>query len=590
MLEIKALQRLDHPNIVRMYEFSLDRHQKKLFLILEALDGGDCKRLLKKPYKTLPESFVSKVVRQVMIAIVYCHSMGVVHRDIKLDNIMMTTSDWESCTAKLIDFGLSAMFDAGRAHVIHQVAGTVHFMAPEVISRKPFGDPADVWAVGVAMYQLLCGVVPFDGRDVNECRNAICRNSVKFPPRVGWGQRSKESRDLLRQLLVKEAKLRPSALDALEHPWIVAHDSGRTTLTKKEKRRSVGGLQAFNDAPSFVKATLLLASVQLSAADLADIERTFAALDLDRDGFITCEELREVLQEPHAPDGGGAAGGVATGGSVSVFSASAFSHLAGPEGSVYIQQIVDNADLNCNGVIDFSEFVAACLHTKLTHSKSGGVPVGAMEILRSAFECFDADCDGLVTEEEILRMVGTPKIKRIEEHAGVDYKDILRGLPSGYSLNFTEFSEVVLGNLADSKYSGGLKMLPDTSSAADVEEFAHGVLGEEESLFCQQQQQKEQQQQQQQQPPQPQQKLPLQQEEEEKEQQQQQQQQQQQKQKTEQAQAQQDSAHCLPPEAAQPTKNPSKANGELCTASPEAPFANPAAVSPVAKTSCCVLQ
>eukprot|EP00451_Oxyrrhis_marina_P014931 CAMPEP_0204325500 /NCGR_PEP_ID=MMETSP0469-20131031/11073_1 /ASSEMBLY_ACC=CAM_ASM_000384 /TAXON_ID=2969 /ORGANISM="Oxyrrhis marina" /LENGTH=658 /DNA_ID=CAMNT_0051307365 /DNA_START=1 /DNA_END=1977 /DNA_ORIENTATION=+ len=485
LLEIKALQRLDHPHIVRLYEFSLDRQDKKLYLILEALTGGDCKKLVRKPYKVLLETFVSKIVRHTLMATAYCHSMGVVHRDMKPENVMLTSPDWDRCVAKVIDFGLSAMFDAGRAHVIHQVAGTVHFMAPEVISRQPFGDPADVWAIGAMLYQLLCGLVPFDGRDVASCRDAICKNSVKFPPRVGWDKRSQESRDLIRQLLTKDPSHRLLAVEALDHGFITNNDNERVGLTKREKRRSVGGLQSFNEAPHFIRATLLLTAVQLSPEDLGDIERMFAALDLDRDGFITAEDLREVLQEPHAEENPGHAHMM--GGSMSLFSASAFSHLAGPDGSMFVQQIVDTADLNCNGVIDFSEFVAACLHSRLIKANHEDGKQGAKDILRSAFDCFDSNSDGQVTEGEIMRMLDTPQIKRIEQHTGIDYKDVLREMPRNFSFTFDEFFDMIMSNIAPPP-SKLVPMLPDTAAvvAAD-EEFEHGNLQDYESLYEQSQ-------------------------------------------------------------------------------------------------------
>jgi len=491
LLEIKALQRLDHPHIVRLYEHSFDRKNKKLYLILEALGGGDCKQLVKKPYVEVDEEFVSKIIRHTLMATSYCHSMGVVHRDMKPENIMMTTPDRATCVAKVIDFGLSAMFDAGRAHIIRQVAGTVHFMAPEVISRQPFGDPADCWAVGAAMYQFLCGLVPFDGRDVNSCRQAICKNSVKFPPRIGWTKRSKESRDLIRQLLHKDANKRLSAAAALEHPWVLRFDTERKAMTKRQKKVSVGGLHSFKEAPDFIKATLLLTAAQLSPSDLSEIERMFAALDLDRDGFITAEELREVLQEPHADTPKGEEG------SMSMFTHDMFSHMAGPEGSVCVQEIVDMADLNGNGVIDFSEFVAACLHARLMKSKGANSPQdGVREILHHAFECFDANRDGQVTQEEMMKVLDTPNIKRIEEQMGVDYKDALRDLPDNFSLNFEEFLETVMSNIADA--NGGLKswerdtvrkpthLLPDCTSEIDEnEEFEHGPLDDGEAFFDQ---------------------------------------------------------------------------------------------------------
>jgi len=477
--EVRALQRLDHPHVLRLYEYELFKRGKKLYLILEALAGGDCKGLLKSFGRSIPEALCGKIVRHTLMATTYCHSMGVIHRDIKPENIMLTTRDPETCVAKVIDYGLAALFNPGQRHVVKEIAGTVYYMAPEVVTGKPFGDPADVWAIGVSLYQLLCDSVPFDGSDLEEVRRAISTHEAKFPPRLGWDKRSMESRDFIRQMCAKVANKRLTCAQALHHPWIMMFEPPPQRLSAKDRSLSLEGFDGFAEAPNFIKATLLLTAAQLDEEALVSMESMFDAIDIDSDGFITVPELAQVLQE-QAPASKEAGDGPV------------FSFSESETGAKHLEKVIKCADMNGNGVIDFSEFIAACLFGRLGHvAVQKGEHIAERDILQHAFDAFDADANGKVSMVEVTRVLENPVLKKVSQNTGVDYLDMLRGFDKDFSFDFETFFQKVMDNVhhiensefADARTKKTVLLGDTPASPHETEEFEHGQLQEHESYY-----------------------------------------------------------------------------------------------------------
>lgn len=192
--EIMLLQELDHPRIVRMYEYTEDVAKGVFQLILEYLAGGPCDTLLSGGRRP-SESVVSNIMQQVLSAVAYCHARGIVHCDLKPENVLLTSAapsahprrrclgglcrwatapfarlgacEEELVDCKVIDFGLAAHFAPSEPESIAQFAGTPCYIAPEVVgalSGGRFGPKADVWSVGVTAHYLLSSQLPF-GRE-----------------------------------------------------------------------------------------------------------------------------------------------------------------------------------------------------------------------------------------------------------------------------------------------------------------------------------------------------------------------------------------------------------------------------------------
>lgn len=152
------MERLDHKSIAKLYE-AFDTH-KQVFLIMEYVSGGSLHGYLKsKDNRQMHEIEAKHLYRQVVQALYFCHQRNVAHRDIKLENILLSD---DHSQVKLIDFGFSTCIPNDKK--VKLFCGTPSYMAPEIVSKIEYcGPPADIWASGVLFYALLCGRFPFRG-------------------------------------------------------------------------------------------------------------------------------------------------------------------------------------------------------------------------------------------------------------------------------------------------------------------------------------------------------------------------------------------------------------------------------------------
>lgn len=252
--EVRVLRSLDHPSIVKIFEYAEDKTEAQLILILEYIPGGSCGSLLKKRHRQpLPEPLVAKFVRQMLQAIAYSHGKGVVHRDLKPEHMMLTRADPDSRPdCKIIDFGMAARYRYSSSSGIHtgaltQRVGTPAYMAPEVVDREvAYTSKADIWSAGVSALELLTGKRPFAGDSVKRTyeRIRLYSNLDTLLASVGnpfeWHALSSGARDFLRALLEAEPGRRPAASDALQKSWLgqdpAAGDRVRSNRNSEQAR------------------------------------------------------------------------------------------------------------------------------------------------------------------------------------------------------------------------------------------------------------------------------------------------------------------------------------------------------------------
>lgn len=213
--EIKILKTLDHPNVCWTREIFEDRNN--YFVVCELMTGGELfDRIVEKEYYTEKEAAVC--VADICKALVYCHDRNIVHRDLKPENIMYANMKPDS-PVKVVDFGLSTTAAHGAA-TMKTACGTPEYVAPEVISKKPYTNKCDMWSVGVIMYILLCGYPPFGEENSKVLYRKIRNADIEFPPE-DWNAISKEARALVNSLIVVDISKRLSAKQVLQHPWMV---------------------------------------------------------------------------------------------------------------------------------------------------------------------------------------------------------------------------------------------------------------------------------------------------------------------------------------------------------------------------------
>jgi serine/threonine protein kinase len=159
--EIDIMRRVRHPHVVHILEVMATK--TRIFVVMEFVGGGPLNDCL--IHRRIDEASARRVFQQIVCALDYCHSLGVYHRDIKPDNILLDAVG----NIKVADFGLSALTDtAQREAQLHTVCGTPMFIAPEVFQRCGYdGAKADVWACGVLLFRLMAGHFPFNHKDTN---------------------------------------------------------------------------------------------------------------------------------------------------------------------------------------------------------------------------------------------------------------------------------------------------------------------------------------------------------------------------------------------------------------------------------------
>ena len=173
--EIQILHKLNHPNILKLYE-SIET-ETYIYLILELIKGFSLSDYVKRrPDRRLEESEACRIFYQLVHALGYCHSNNITHRDIKFENILIDHTH----NVKLIDFGFSTNFSSDQKTRIF--CGTPSYMAPEIISRVDYyGSPVDIWAIGVVLYGMICGYFPFKSHSDKDCYKKIQSGVVYIP-------------------------------------------------------------------------------------------------------------------------------------------------------------------------------------------------------------------------------------------------------------------------------------------------------------------------------------------------------------------------------------------------------------------------
>lgn len=222
--EIDVLEILDHPSIVKMYEV-IDT-SKQLHIAMEYIGGCSLHSYLKRrPNRKLDEAEVRRIFKQILHGIEYSHSKNVTHRDIKLENILLD----EKNNVKIIDFGFATCFSHEKK--VKLFCGTPSYMAPEIVNRIEYsGPPADVWALGVLLYVLLCGTYPFKGQVDKELYKKIQYGQFTVPASISQGSRS-----LISRILRLNPDKRPSVSEILKDAWINSNDPGENCESLSER-------------------------------------------------------------------------------------------------------------------------------------------------------------------------------------------------------------------------------------------------------------------------------------------------------------------------------------------------------------------
>ncbi|KAJ7944167.1 GPCR kinase [Quillaja saponaria] len=362
--EVKILQELaGHENVVHFYNAFED--DSFVYIVMELCEGGELlDRILAKKDSRYTEKDAAVVVRQMLKVAAECHLHGLVHRDMKPENFLFKSSK-EDSPLKATDFGLSDFIKPGKK--FSDIVGSAYYVAPEVLKRKS-GPESDVWSIGVITYILLCGRRPFWDKTEDGIFKEVLRNKPDFR-RKPWPNISNSAKDFVKKLLVKDPRARLTAAQALSHIWV---KEGGDALEIPIDISVLNNMRQFVKYSRLKQFALRALASTLNEDELADIKDQFDAIDVDKNGSISLEEMRQALAKD----------------------------LPWKLKESRVLEILQAIDSNTDGLVDFPEFVAATLHV---HQMEEHDSEKWQLRSQAAFEKFDIDRDGYITPEE-LRM------------------------------------------------------------------------------------------------------------------------------------------------------------------------------------------
>ena len=350
---IRLLKQLMHPNLITIFDVFED--DENILIVEDYCALGDLASYLKKNSSKMNRKTVKSIIGQIIEATYYLHQKKIIHRDIKLNNVLVSYDENE-IIVKLGDFGTD--IENKSESNLHDIIGTPYFMAPEMLSGTVV-EQSDVWSIGAMLYTLLCGEPPFSGKHYDLVFKII-NNDVTF--KEGHNQ---EDQAILSKMLTKNPNERIQLTDLLDHDYFKneenegdASDFGLSVIDKMNK---------FSMGNSFKKAIFSYIKERKMYEDKTNsFHKLFKQLDTNDDGTVGKEELYAKYGEmfPGTPEN---------------------------EWKM-IQELIEKFDIDGSGCLDYSEFIllSGQLNKQLSEGK-----------LREIFNFFDRSGDGYINADDL---------------------------------------------------------------------------------------------------------------------------------------------------------------------------------------------
>lgn len=398
MEEINILRSLDHPNIIRVYEFFEDN--KRFYIVMEQCSGGELfEEILKRQNFGEPQAAI--ILQQLFSAVAYLHDNGIIHRDLKPENILLEESR-DIMNIKVIDFGTAVRVDQSKT--IKGAIGTAYYIAPEVLSGT-YNYKCDLWSLGVIIFILLAGYPPFDGQNDEEILEKVKKSNYSFKNQI-WNGISNEAKDLIKGLLAP-SMTRLTAHQALAHPWI-KNNSQQQVISNDVVKAALGGLSNFQQSSKLRDAVNTFITTQcVSVADTKELRKVFKAMDTNGDGKLSREELLDYYSK----------------------------EMGQEQANEEVNRIMTQVDTDNSGFVDYTEFIKATLDFK-TISSAG--------FLKRAFEVFDKDGSGTISANELKRLLAGGNV--CEDSI---WSEIIKNVDSNGDgeIDFREFEKIILSKI-----------------------------------------------------------------------------------------------------------------------------------------------
>ena len=299
--EIDILSSLDHPNISRFYEAFHD--ENNFNIVMELCRGKLLSDYLKLNKGHLDEKRTRIIIMKILHAVNYCHSLGIVHCDLKPDNIIFETpkeenedndnensenNDLNFFDLKIVDFGLSSRIKKNQK--LNNTVGTPYFIAPEMLTGE-YDEKCDIWSIGVIMYYMLSGKFPFFAED----NFGVFKKIEKDDPNFSELKISENALNFLKKCLTKNPKLRPSAKECLFHKWLDPIFTCIRSNSFLNESLNIN-FSTYNKCSQFKKLILKYLISNMGHMELAPYKSAFYAFDLRNEGIITVEGIKKIFE------------------------------------------------------------------------------------------------------------------------------------------------------------------------------------------------------------------------------------------------------------------------------------------------------
>lgn len=238
--EVLIMYELNHPHIIKLYNHFED--EKSFYLIMEIADGGNLFHRLYRERSFL-EKIAAQYFREIILAVEYLHSHvpAIIHRDIKPENILIDKDG----RLKLTDFGWSNYYSAESGAPRYTTCGTLEYLPPEIVSEAGHSTAADIWCMGILLFEMLAGGTPFKSPRRDNMLANIVQAKPKYPLSL-----PPLAKDLISQCLERDPNKRPTATQAKEHRWLLEHVPLRETITQDALPKKLPDLAA--DSPKII--------------------------------------------------------------------------------------------------------------------------------------------------------------------------------------------------------------------------------------------------------------------------------------------------------------------------------------------------
>ncbi|CAG9315579.1 unnamed protein product [Blepharisma stoltei] len=214
--EINILKLITHESILRLE--SVYETANELFIVTDYISGGSLFTWLKDREFSIRENVAKKIIKDLANALEFLHSNGIIHRDLKLENILIETDKDRNLKPILIDFGLSCIL--GPHQYSQESVGTLKYASPEILSRIPYRESVDIWGLGVIAYILLVGRMPFYGKNDQDIATRILKKPIDLEGK-NFCNISEAAKDVIKNLLTRRPANRISLSALLEHEWFL---------------------------------------------------------------------------------------------------------------------------------------------------------------------------------------------------------------------------------------------------------------------------------------------------------------------------------------------------------------------------------